>query len=186
MKLKHLLDDSDFSREGLEWVKNMTIEKLVQKCHRGDWLLDLGAAININKRELILAKGYCAKTIIHLMKDQRSIKAVNAAIDYGEGKISDNELDFFNNDSYHAFEYADEHGDYIDYNAAGSAMSCSYYCGDYDIDSDLSYFAAFYAAEAVCLSYGDAAKIKNQLETADICRKYIGQLIIDKINVMLK
>ena len=45
-----------------------------------------------NLRELTLAKGHCANTVRHLMKDQRSIDAVDAAIAFGEGKITKEEL----------------------------------------------------------------------------------------------
>jgi hypothetical protein len=38
--------------------------------------------------------------------------------------------------------------------------------------------AASYAADDAA----EAAKKQNQKETAEICRKYIGQLIIDKCN----
>jgi len=44
-----------------------------------------------NKEDLkvrTLAKGHCANTVRHLMKDERSLKAVDTAIAYGEGRIT--------------------------------------------------------------------------------------------------
>ena len=41
-----------------------------------------------------------------------------------------------------------------------------------------------YAAAASAAASGD--RINNQLETANICRQYIGQAIIDKVNELLK
>jgi hypothetical protein len=41
-----------------------------------------------------------------------------------------------------------------------------------------------HAAAATAVAYG-AARAKNQMETADICRKYIGDLIIEKVNAQL-
>jgi len=55
-----------------------------------------------NLRELTLAKGHCANTVRHLMKDERSIAAVDAAIAFGEGKISADELE----SAYAAAAYA--------------------------------------------------------------------------------
>jgi len=61
-------------------------------CPRGDWMLWLASKLKVDKRLLTLTKGYCAKTVEHLMKDERSINAVDAAIAFGEGKISREEL----------------------------------------------------------------------------------------------
>lgn len=61
-------------------------------CPRGDWMLCLAKKLNIDNRKLTLAKGLCAKTVIHLMKDERSKKAVEIAIEYGKGKASREEL----------------------------------------------------------------------------------------------
>jgi hypothetical protein len=54
--------------------------------------------------------------------------------------------------------------------AATATFAAAYAAGD----------AAFYAAYAA--DAAEAAKKQNQKETAEICRKYIGQLIIDKCN----
>jgi hypothetical protein len=61
-------------------------------CHRGDWMLWLAKKLNVDDRKLTLAKGLCANTVIHLMKDERSKKAVRIAIDYGKGKLTKKEL----------------------------------------------------------------------------------------------
>ena len=74
-----------------------------------------------------LAKGHCANTVRHLMKDERSTKPADAAIAFGDGEITEKEL----------AAYAD---------------------------------AAAYAAAATAAA---AARIKSQLETANICRKYL-------------
>jgi hypothetical protein len=108
----------------------MPIEEVVAKCHRGDWLLWLAKKVDIDLRPLTLAKARCAKTVIHLMKDERSINAVNIAERFGLGECSREEL----------------------------------------------------AAAA----YADAdSKIKNQLETANICREILGESIINKVNKLL-
>ena len=74
------------------WASGKSWKEIYDTCHRGDWLLWLFRKTNGDKRLLTLAKGHCANTVRHLMKDERSIKAVDAAIAYGEGIIGDDEL----------------------------------------------------------------------------------------------
>ena len=137
-----LLIDLHACRPAIYWAGDKTIEQVIAECRRGDWMLWLAKRVNIGLQPLTLAKGHCAATVLHLMKDERSRKAVQAAIDFGEGKITKAEL-----------------------------------------------AAAYVAAAAASVAaYADAAAAgtKNKLATADICRKYIGQLIIDKVNELLK
>ena len=72
--------------------KYKTFRGAWNNCPRGDWMLWIAKRLDIDIRTLTLAKGYCAKTVIHLMTDQRSKDAVKAAIDYGHGKIDDVQL----------------------------------------------------------------------------------------------
>jgi hypothetical protein len=90
--LKQKLKELNACDEAMEWVGDRTIEQAVKDCHRGDWLLWLGQRIEIDHRKLTLAKGHCANTVRHLMKDQRSVDTVDVAIAYGEGKIGKEEL----------------------------------------------------------------------------------------------
>ena len=52
----------------------------------------LATKLNVNKRVLTLAKGMCAETILHLMKDNQNKEAVKISIAYGNGKATDKEL----------------------------------------------------------------------------------------------
>lgn len=65
-----------------------------ENCHRGDWILWIASKLKVDKRTLFLAKARCAKTVIHLMKDQRSIDAVNITERYGIGDIEEDELKY--------------------------------------------------------------------------------------------
>ena len=79
--------------DALEFRKKYkTFRGAWNNCPRGDWMLWIAKRVGIDIRLLTLAKGYCAKTVIHLMTDQRSKDAVKAAIDYGHGKIDDVQL----------------------------------------------------------------------------------------------
>ena len=161
--------------EAIEWAGDRTIEEIVKDCYRGDWLLWLAKKIGIELQPLTLAKGHCANTVRHLMENERSMKAVDMAIAFGEGRATMEELN----------------------NAANAAADAAYYAvfyaaivADAAIVGDAPY-AAYAAATAAACAAGDAAyttaaayaaKKQNQKETAEICRKYIGQLIIDKCN----
>ena len=155
--MKELLIKLRGCSEAREWAGDKTIEEIVEQCHRGDWLLWLAAKIDIGLQPLTLAKGHCANTVRHLMKDERSIKAVDTAIAFGEGKATREELD----------------------KAADAADATAWVA---------AYVGAAWVAAAVAADAADAAawvaadKKENQMKTADICRNYIGQLIIDKCN----
>ena len=137
-----------------EWSKGKTFEEVLNTCHRGDWLLWLFVRTNpADRRLLFLAKGMCAETVIHLMKDKRSIDAVNAAKNYGLGLINEEELKVFA--AAAAFYYADDDADSAAYAAA-------------DDDADSAAYAAYAAAYAAADS--DSAAAANRMKTADICR----------------
>ena len=133
--------------------KYKTFRGAWNNCPRGDWMLWIAKRVGIDIRLLTLAKGYCAKTVIHLMTDQRSKDAVKAAIDYGHGKIDDVQL---------------RNAVYAAANANADAADAAY-------AANAVYVAAYAAAYAA-----DAAK-KNQKATADICRKYLTKSVMEKI-----
>ena len=168
MKAKELLKKLNACTEAIEWVEDRTVEQAWQDCERGDWMLWFYAKQYPEKIiELTLAKGHCANTVRHLMKDQRSIKAVDAAIAYGYGLISDTDLkiaSYVANAAYIDSSVADNSASY----AAYSAYSATTYADDNAKD------AASYAAFAVFADDNDYdARKENQKLTADICRKYL-------------
>jgi hypothetical protein len=61
-------------------------------CPRGDWMLWIASKLNIDEKVLILAKGLCANTVRHLMKNENSLKAIDTAIAFGNGFIPKEEL----------------------------------------------------------------------------------------------
>jgi hypothetical protein len=172
MTFKQYLQSVDACNPAIEWAGNKTIEEVVATCHRGDWLLWLAKKCDIGLQPLTLAKGHCANTVRHLMKDERSTKAVDIAIAFGEGKATRQELD--------AAATAAGDAD-ADADAAAAAYAAAY-AADY---------AAAYAASAASASAAYAASAAaadyaaNRMQTADICRKYIGNSIIEKVNKIL-
>ena len=92
-KLKEFLKRNNACEDGFDFAKDLTLEEFLNTCQRGDWILWLFAKLNPDSlRELTLAKGHCANTVRHLMEDERSTKAVDVAIAFGEGKATREEL----------------------------------------------------------------------------------------------
>jgi hypothetical protein len=165
----NLLYELGACNEAQIFCSGKTLEQAWQECPRGDWMLWLYyRSKDADKRLLTLAKGYCAKTVEHLMTDAHSKKAVQAAIDYGNGLINDEELKQITDDAAADAAYADYA--YADY-AAAYAVDV-----DADVAADVAADAAAAdaaAADAAAADAADAAKKANQLETAEICRKYL-------------
>ena len=150
--MKELLIELKACSEAREWAADKTWKEIYTTCHRGDWLLWLFRKTNPDDLQLlILAKGHCVNTVRHLMKDERSIKAIDVAIAFGEGKATREELDTAAAYAYAAADYA------ADYAAAYAAYSAAF---------------AAYSASAVAYAAADTKKHNQQL-TADICRMYL-------------
>ena len=167
--LENFLKKHNACRDGFEFAKDLTLEQFLETCQRGDWILWLFARTNPDSlREIALAKGHCSNTIRHLMKDERSLKAVDTAIAFGEGKATREELKVAANAIVNA----------IDADAAAFAAAFA----AADVDAFAAADAAFAAADAafadafadasVAAAYA-AARKQNQKQTADICRKYL-------------
>jgi len=157
-----------------EWAANKTAQELFDTCPRGDWMLWLFRRTNPDDlQRLTLAKAHCANTVRHLMTDERSLKAVDVAIAFGEGRATREELDAAAAAADAATDAAYA-GDAAAY--AGDAAAYAAYAAD-----DAAYVAAYVAAAAADAAAAaadvaaDAAYVKkeNQKLTADICRKYL-------------
>jgi len=167
--MKDLLLKLRACEEAVEWAGDKTAEEVIATCYRGDWLLWLAYHLKVDDRPFTLAKGHCANTVRHLIKDERSIKAVDAAIAYGNGEISKEEL---KNAAYPAAAAYPASYDAAASSAYASAASA------YASDADYAIAAASSASGAYAYAAYASAK-SNQLETADICRKYLGHLILE-------
>ena len=108
---KELLIEINACAEAREWASDRTIEEVLRDSWRGDWLLWLAKKLDLPLNKLTLAKSRCAKTVIHLMKDQRSIDVVNVAERFGLDECTLEEL---NNAAYAAYAAADADAAYAD------------------------------------------------------------------------
>ena len=179
--MKELLIKLDACKEAKEWAANKTWEEIYNTCHRGDWLLWLFKRTNPNDLQLLtLATGHCANTVRHLMTDERSLKAVDAAIAFGEGKISREELDEAAGPAAKAVRAADAnaaHCAVLADAAWADAASAAVWAAAATFAAAVAYTAVADAAEAAwAAAYANAyaaAREENQQLTADICRKYL-------------
>lgn len=162
--MKNLLKELNACEDARQWAADKTWQEVYETCHRGDWLLWLFKKTNPDDLQLLtLAKGHCANTVKHLMKDERSVKAVDAAIAFGLGEITKDELTAYYADADAAADaYAAAHY----YAAAAASAAADVAAADATADA----YAAAYAAYAGAYA---AAKKENQQQTADIVRKYI-------------
>ena len=193
MTFRDLLVNLMACEDAKNWAKEMTIEEIVNTCHRGDWLLWLAKKIDLPIKPLTLAKVRCAKTVIHLMNDTRSLKALEVAEKFS---LTDEVslYDLRNAAAYAAADAADA--------AAAAAAAYAAYAAAYAAADAAAYAASAAAAYAASAAYAAAdaayaaayaaadaaasARIKNQKQTADICREILGHLIITKVNELLK
>ena len=164
---KQYLESLKACDDAIKWAGDKPIEQVVTECHRGDWLLWLANRCGVELQPLTLAKAHCANTLRYLMTDERSVKAVDVAIAFGEGRATRDELDAATSAAYDA-------------TASAAAYAAAYAADAYAASATAAYAAdAVYAAAYAAAAANAAA---NQQQTADICRKYIGELIIEKVN----
>src|SRR3990167_9509497 len=138
-------------------------------CPRGDWMLWIALKLGVNIKILTLAKVHCALTMKHLIKDKRSIKALEVALKFANNKATLKELKIAANVANVAADAAADDADvaaYVANTAADAAADAA------DDAADAAAYAADAAANAA-YDVADAAKIKNQLKTANVCRKYL-------------
>ena len=185
--LKKFLQKNQACEDGFDFAKDLTLEQFLNTCERGDWILWLFARMNPSSlRELTLAKAHCANTVRHLMKDARSIKAVDVAIAFGEGRATREELDaaFASAANAAYVAYADYVASYAASNAAyaaSNAASNAAYAAS-NAASNAANAASYAAEELIAPAYANVAnaayvanvaRVENRKQTADICRKYL-------------
>jgi hypothetical protein len=77
-----------------EWGYNKTLREILDTCDREDWLLWLlSKVIDINGRQFIKIKAYCANEIKYLIHTSDVLVCIQAAIEYGNNNISYEEYD---------------------------------------------------------------------------------------------
>jgi len=154
------------------------------KCERGDWMLWIANRIGVDDKTLTHAKYLCANQVRHLMKDKRSIAALNACKDYVEGKITRKRLDTYADAAYADAAYAAAAdaaaaAAYAAYAAAAAAYAA--YAAADAADAAYAAAAAAYAAAAAAYAAAYDAAIRKELlkKSADICRKILTEAVFE-------
>ena len=176
MTFKQYLELLKACKDAIKWAGDKTIQQVVADCHRGDWLLWLAKECGVELQPFTLAKAHCANTVRHLMTDERSMNAVDVAIAFGEGRATRDELDV---------AYASASAAAVAYDASSAADAASAYAAAYAASASAAAAAVANSASASAAAAAAADSAVNQQQTADICRKYIGDLIIQKVNQQL-
>ena len=206
MNYSDLLKSLGACNEAVEARKGWTVERAMEAAERGDWILWLAENLELDRRKLTLAKARCAKTVRHLMTDERSRQAIEVAERYGLGEATDEELSAAYAAAYAAAAYAAAYAAAADaaavaaaYAAAAdaaayaAAYAAAAYAAAYAAAADAAAVAAAYAAAADAAAVAaDAAAVaadarkENQRKTAKICVEVLGADIIAEVNERLR
>jgi hypothetical protein len=160
------LQDLRACDDGIEYLDTQNnYQAAWDNCKRGDWMLwvlrkKIDLADESQLRALTLAKARCAKLVIHLMKDERSKKAVEIAEAFGNGEATREELDAA---AYAAAAAAA--AAYAVYAVAAAAAAAAYAAAAAADADAAAYAAAAYAA------YAAAARKKVLAQCAGIIRE---------------
>ena len=151
---------------------------------RGDWMLWVLSRLIDRKneaalRKLTLAKALCAKTVLHLMDDERSREAVEVAEKYGSGNATREELCISASAAYAAAETAAYAATAAAYAAAEAADYTAYAAYAAAAAAAAAAYAAASAAYAIsaaaCAADADsaasAARKANHAQTAALIRE---------------
>ena len=163
-------------KDGLAFVQSKSsLIEAWNTCERGDWMLWAAHKLDCPLQLLTLAKAKCAETVIHLMKDERSINAVKVAIDFGNGRASREELDAAYCAVYAAADAATDAAYCAVYAAADAADAAA------DAASASAAAASSHDADSASASAAADAEKENQLQTANVCREILTDFIKSKI-----
>jgi hypothetical protein len=174
--IQTLLKELNACDPAQKWAENKSVEEIVETCNEGDWLLWLALRMHLPAKQLILAGARCAKTVMHLMEDRRSIDFVNLAERFALGDdISEDDFGKSYCAAGRAFAAA--------YGTANYAASAAYAACTSRVTfvSEKAARAAFQAAQ----DDPEAAFIENQKQTANICREVFGKELIEAANAIL-
>ena len=126
-------------------------EEAWNNCSRGDWMLWITSNLEVDIKILTLAKVHCALTVKHLMKDKRSIEALEVALKFVNGKATLKELKIADSAAHVAahinYANAAHTAAYACANAANAAYAAAY----------INYTHAANVADDACANAANAA-----------------------------
>lgn len=118
--------------DGRRWAlaNCATMQEAWDKCENPDWLIWIATRPGVlDDKSLRLFAVWCCRQVQHLMKDPRSIAAVDAAEQFANGLITTEQLKAARQDAYAAATYATYTADaanaYAAYAAATTAATAA-------------------------------------------------------------
>ena len=170
MKAKDLIIKYSGCEQAIKWAGDKTIQEAWRSCERGDWMLWIYNEMYPNNiKELTLAKAHCGNTVRHLVTDERCIMAIDTAFAFANGEATLKQLKLAALNSYAAASKYANATEYAYYAACVAAWAVT--ADNPDAVAHYTADAAYFSSDNPNLSA--SAKMKNRLETADICRKYL-------------
>ena len=200
MNLIEKLQSLNACKEGIDYIGDQSAKEAWDNCERGDWMLWIAQRQKIDLKILTLAKVRCVSLVKHLMKDERSLNALEVAERFANGKATREELDAAAADAApavaaaaaaYAADAADADAVAADAAAvaAAAAAAADAVAADaadadaaaYAADADAAAYAAAVAVDAVAAAYAAtayadayaAAYAISLKKCADICRETI-------------
>jgi hypothetical protein len=167
-QLRQELTDLNACKDAMVWLGKRNETKMLADCHRGDWLLWYFFKMRNTPgypdiKTITLVKVKCARLAQRLMKDQRSINALDVAERWANNQATDQERAA----AYAAAAYAA-------YAAAAAAAAAAAYTAD--AAATAAYATAAYATAAdAAAAYATAADDRTKIlkQCANICREYL-------------
>ncbi|MHA1372072.1 MAG: hypothetical protein ACTSRA_20425 [Promethearchaeota archaeon] len=165
MKFKEHLENINACSPAINWVNDRGIKKAFKECQRGNWMLWYAyknrERLGLEDMKLItLAKVKCARLAQHLMRDERSLKALDVAEKFAQGKATEKELADAADAAYAAVDAAYDDAAYD--NAADAATIAA---------AIAAYTDAADAAVADAVAYAITKRKETLAKCADICRE---------------
>ena len=166
-KFLNYLNSKKACENAIEWTGKRLPKQVWNECERGDWMLWLiSKSENYSIQQITAIKVECAELVKHLMKDERSLKALEVAKKFSKGKATIEELKAATAAANAAVAVAAYAADAYAYAAAANAAA-----------TNAAAAAAAYAAYAAYAANAAANAADAYAETlkkcADICRKHI-------------
>ena len=179
----YLLDVNGYEacKDAREWNGDRTLAQCWAECERGDWMMWLLSRAKLcDIRTLTKIKALQVEKIRHLLKDPRSIAALDGAHAFGRGEISEEDLANLASD---ASDAASDAAAYAASDAAYAAAAASAYAAAYAAAYAYASAAAYASADAYAASDAAAyaARLQFLKECADIVRSVIHEVKIENV-----
>ena len=134
----------------------------------GRWMLWIATKLEVDVRKLTLAKALCVKTMKNLKKSEKSLQSLEVAIKFGNNKASFEEIEKAKEEAVIAVNLAKDTSYYVE---AYAVYVTTYAVYEPFNNSNNSAYSTYISFREI-----------NQTKSANICRKILTDLVIEKYN----